>query len=162
MLCVALDQISVIQWTWLADANIILGPEHCTTMKHIFKYLRRTRLYMLIYGGSDLIPVGYTDSDSNFMSNMDSRKSTFGYVFTLKGAIVNWRSIKQQCIADSTTKVEYVTAIEAAKEAIQLRKFLLELCVVPQTQLPIILCCYNNWSITQSKDPMNHKGGKHI
>ena len=47
----------------------------------MFKYLRRTRDYMLPYGGLDLISVDYIDSD--FMSNMDSRKSTFGYVFTL-------------------------------------------------------------------------------
>ena len=36
---------------------------------------------------SDLIPVDYTDSD--FMSDMDSRNSTFRYVFTLGGEAVN-------------------------------------------------------------------------
>ena len=36
---------------------------------------------MVIYGCSYLILVGYTD----FMSDMDSRKSTFGYVFTRVG-----------------------------------------------------------------------------
>ena len=48
--------------------------EYCTAMKHIFKYLRRTKDYMLTYKGSDLISVDYTDLD--FMSDMDSRKST--------------------------------------------------------------------------------------
>ena len=47
-------------------------------MKHIFKYMGRTRDYMLTYGGSDLISVDYTDS--NFMSDIDSRKSTSIYV----------------------------------------------------------------------------------
>ena len=41
------------------------GAEHWTAVKHIFKYLRRTRDYMLINRGSYLIPVSYTDS--NFM-----------------------------------------------------------------------------------------------
>ena len=53
-------------------------------MKYIFKYLRITRNYMLTYGGSYLISVGYIDSD--FMSNIDSRKSVFGYVFTIRGS----------------------------------------------------------------------------
>ena len=46
---------------------------------------------------------------------MDFKKSTFGYVFTLGGAAINWRSIKQQCIADSTTEVEYKAITKATK-----------------------------------------------
>ena len=71
---------------------------------------------MLICGGSDLITVSYTNSD--FMPNMDSRKSTSGYVFTYRGTAINWRSIEQQCIDYSTTEAEYVVAIEEAKEAV--------------------------------------------
>ena len=76
-------------------------PEHWTTVKHILKYLRRTKDYMLMYGGDELIPIGYTDLD--FISNKDLRKLTFGHVFTLGGGSISWRSIKQKCIADSTT-----------------------------------------------------------
>ena len=43
------------------------------------------------YSG-DLVPIGYTDSD--FQSDKYSRKSTSGYVFTLKGGAIVWRSIK--------------------------------------------------------------------
>ena len=32
--------------------------EYWTTVKHILKYLRRTKDYMLMYGGDELIPVG--------------------------------------------------------------------------------------------------------
>ena len=59
------------------------GPEHWTTVKHILKYLRRTKDYMLMYGRDELILVGYTDSD--FMSDNDSRKLTSGHLFTLRG-----------------------------------------------------------------------------
>ncbi|PON67522.1 hypothetical protein TorRG33x02_264290 [Trema orientale] len=34
-----------------------------TVVKHILKYLRRTKDYMLVYSSTDLTPVGYTDSD---------------------------------------------------------------------------------------------------
>ena len=48
--------------------------KHWEVVKHILKYLRRTRDYMLVYHCEDLIPIGYTDSD--FQSNLDFRKST--------------------------------------------------------------------------------------
>ena len=39
------------------------GLNHWVVVKHIFKYLRRTRDCMLVYFGEDLTPVGYTDAD---------------------------------------------------------------------------------------------------
>ena len=47
------------------------GMGHWILVKHILKYLRRTRDYMLVYSGGDLNPIGYTDSD--FQSDIDSR-----------------------------------------------------------------------------------------
>ena len=129
-------------------------------VKHIFKYLRRTKDYMFIYGDDELIPVGYTDSD--FMSDKDSRKSTSKHLFTLGGGTVNWRSIKQKCIIDSTTEVEYVAACEDVKESVWLKKFLMELEVVPELLSPITLYCDNSGAVAQSKEPRNHKKGKHI
>ena len=72
-------------------------------------------------GSRDSIPagsyhIGYTNSV--FQSYRDSRKSTLGYVFTLGGGVISWKSIKQSCIADSTMEAEYVFACEVAKEAI--------------------------------------------
>ncbi|KAL4035546.1 hypothetical protein IC575_004248 [Cucumis melo] len=110
---------------------------HWTAVKNILKYLRRTRDYMLVYGSKDLILTGYTDSD--FQTNRDSRKSTSSSVFTLNGGTVVWRSIKQECIADSTMEVEYVTACEAAKKAVWLRKFLTDFEVVSNMSKPITL-----------------------
>ena len=118
------------------------GREHWTAVKHILKYLRRTRDYMLVYHGDELTPIGYTDS--NFQSDADLRKSTFGYVFTLGGVAVSWRSIKQSCIVDSTMEAEYVDASEATKEVVWLRKFLMELGVLAKVVDPMILYCDNS------------------
>ena len=51
-----------------------LGEEHWIAVKHILKYLRRTRNYMLLYSSGSLETIGYTDSD--FQGDIDSRKST--------------------------------------------------------------------------------------
>ena len=39
------------------------GPAHWTSIKHILKYLIRTKDYMLVYFGADLNLVGYMDSN---------------------------------------------------------------------------------------------------
>ena len=105
------------------------GEEHWTAVMHIFKYLRRTRDYMLVYHDESLEPVGYTDSD--FQSNIDSRKSTSRYVFTFGGGAISWRTVKQSSIVDSTIEAKYIAALEAAKESMWLKNFLVDLEVVP-------------------------------
>ena len=52
------------------------SEEHWIAVKHIFKYLRRIRDYMLVFQDESLVPIGYTDSD--FQSDRESRKSTSG------------------------------------------------------------------------------------
>ncbi|RVW14668.1 Retrovirus-related Pol polyprotein from transposon TNT 1-94 [Vitis vinifera] len=136
------------------------GLDHWVAVKHILKYLRRTRNYMLVYSGRELIPIGYTDSD--FQSDRDSRKSTSEAVFTLGGGAIIWRSVKQTCVADSTMEAEYVAACEAAKEAVWLREFLKELEVVPNMHEPIRLYCDNSGAVANAKEPRNHRKGKHI
>ena len=101
-----------------------LGPKHWEVVKHILKYLRRTKDFMLVYHCEDLIPIGYTDSD--FQSNLDFKKSTSDCVFTLRGGAISWRSVKQFCIADFTMEAEYVATCEVVKEAVWLKKFLFD------------------------------------
>ena len=120
---------------------------------------------MLVYHDDELAPIGYTDS--NFQLDANLRKSTSRYVFTFGGAVVNWRSIKQSCIAESTMEaeymeVEYVVASEVAKEAVWLKKFLMELGIIAKAVDPMILCCDNNGVVAQAKEPRNHKKGKHF
>ena len=136
------------------------GLDHWVAVKHILKYLKRTRDYMLVYSGEDMILKGYTDS--GFQTDVDSRKSTSGSVFTLGGGAIVWRSIKQSCIADSTMEAEYVAACEAAKEAVWLHKFLGDLEVVPDMDKPLTLYCDNSGAVGNSKEPRSHKRGKHI
>ena len=51
---------------------------------------------MLMYDAKDLIFIGYTDSV--FQTDIDSKKSTSGFIFALTGGAIIWRSIKQGCI----------------------------------------------------------------
>ena len=136
------------------------GEEHWIAVKRILKYLRRTRDYMLVYSNGSLETIGYTNS--YFQRDIDSRKSIFGYMFTLNGRAICWKSVKQTCIADSTTEAEYVAAFEVAKEAVWLKKFLMDLQVIPSADRPITLYCDNSGVVAQSKELRYHKKQKHI
>ena len=64
-----------------------LGEEHWTSMKCILKYLRRTKDMLLIFSNGELLIHGYTDS--NFISDIDDRKSTSGSLFVCNGGANN-------------------------------------------------------------------------
>ena len=138
----------------------ILGLDHWVAMTYILKYLSRTRNYMLVYSGRDLIPIGYTDFD--FQSDKDSHKPTCGSVFTLSGGAIVWRNIKQSYIVDSTMEVDYIAVYEAVKEAVWLRNFLTDLKVVPNIDKHLTLYCDNNRAVANSKESRSHKRFKYI
>jgi len=72
----------------------------------------------LCYDSTDICLHEYVDSD--FACDVDSQKSTAGYVFTLGSRAVSWASRLQKIVALSTTEAEYVAATEACKELIWL------------------------------------------
>jgi len=55
-------------------------------------------------------------SDSDWASDIDSRKSTSGYVFTLGGGPISWQSHRQTTIALSSTEAEYIACASTTKE----------------------------------------------
>ena len=75
---------------------------------------------------------------------------------------MSWRSMKQSSIADSTMEAEYIAASEAAKEAVWLKNFLLDLGVVPSVQSAITIYYDNSEAVANSKEHRNHKRGKYI
>ncbi|XP_061336490.1 secreted RxLR effector protein 161-like [Gastrolobium bilobum] len=134
---------------------------HWTAVKIILKYLRRTKELFLVYGGSNELKVkGFTDAI--FQSDKDYCKSQLGFIYTLNGGAVSWKSSKQETTIDSTTEAEYIAALEAAKEAVWIKKFVAELGVVPSIVDPIPLYCDNTSAIAQGKEPQSHQRSKHV
>ena len=67
---------------------------HSKTTKRIRQYVRDTIQFGIHYssGGTPLL-VGFTDS--NWTGDLDDRKSTAGYVFSLGSGPVTWACKKQ-------------------------------------------------------------------
>ena len=81
MLCTRPDICFIVGMVARYQSNP--GQGHWTAIKNILKYLKRTKVYALVYNAAELCPLGYTDSD--FQADQDSRKSTSGYVFNIGG-----------------------------------------------------------------------------
>jgi hypothetical protein len=68
---------------------------HWTAVKNILKYFIRTKDVFLVYGGEEELTVmGYTDA--SFQTDKDDSKSQSGFVFTLNGDAISWKSSKQE------------------------------------------------------------------
>ncbi|RVW99369.1 Retrovirus-related Pol polyprotein from transposon TNT 1-94 [Vitis vinifera] len=100
---------------------------------------------------------GYVDVD--FVGDIDSRKSTTGFVFTLGGTSISWASNLQKIVTLSTTEAEYVATTEAEKEMIWLYGFLDEL---GKKQEMGILQSDSQSAIFLAKNSAFHSKSKHI
>ena len=76
----------------------------------------------LCYQGDDLKLHGHSDVD--WASDLDKRKSTTGYMYTLGGGAISWGSKKQTSTAMSMAEAEHIACITAVQEAVWLRNFL--------------------------------------
>jgi hypothetical protein len=74
----------------------------------VVRYLVGTVDYGLTFGGSSETLVGYCDGD--YAKDLDSRRSTTGYVFLMFGGVVSWSSRLQPTVAVSTVEAEYLSA----------------------------------------------------
>ena len=133
------------------------GKLHWEAVKWIFRYLRGTMGKALCFKGGDTILTGYVDAD--LAENVDIRRSTTGYVYTLGGTAVSWGSQLQKIVALSTTEAEYVAVTEASKEMVWLQSFLEEL---GKKQEDNVLYCDSQSAIHLAKNPSFHSRTKHI
>ena len=78
--------------------------------------------YGILYSGFPPMLEGY--NDANWISYSNEIKSTIGYVFTLGGGVVAWKSSKQTLIVTFTMKSEFIGLEFANKETEWLRNFL--------------------------------------
>ena len=100
---------------------------------------------------------GYVDAD--FAGDIDSRKSTTGFVFTLGDTAISWASNLQKIVTLSTIEAKYVAATEAGKEMIWLYGFLDEL---GKKQEMGILHSDSQSAIFLAKNSAFHSKSKHI
>ena len=132
------------------------GKNHWEALVRVLRYLKYTITYGLHYTRYPPVLEGY--SDANWISDNIETKSTSGYVFTLGGAAVSWKSSKQTCIERSTLESEFIALDKAAEEAEWLRNFLEDIPVWPKPVTAI--CIYCDSMATQARAKSNIYNGK--
>ena len=107
---------------------------HWKSLERVMRYLKGTASYGIHYTGYPRVLEGY--SYSKWISYADEIKATSGYVFTLGGGAVSWKSCKQTILTRSTMEAELTALDTATVEAEWLRELLMDL---PMVEKPIPL-----------------------
>ena len=145
---------------------------HLNAAKNLLRYLKGTKDLVISYGVpltgliSDivkdipydpLLPLGFSDSD--FASDKVTSKSTYGYLFTVAGGPVSWKSKRSSTIVLSTMEAESDALTEAIRETQWLRNLYSELN--RPIKSPTLVLEDNQSTIKAAKDPALHSRTKH-
>jgi hypothetical protein len=91
-----------IAFTVSALSRYLAKPtdQHLLAAKRVLRSLRGSSDLVLVYRG-DLRPlIGYTDAD--WGGDMDTRRSTSGYLFNIGSGAISWSSKRQPTVALSS------------------------------------------------------------
>ena len=137
------------------------GSDHWSALKWLMRYMKgASDIGILFDGGKEVSGdalVGWPDSD--FAGNVDTRRSQSGYVFTLYGAAVSWKSSQQAVVALSTTEAEFMALTAAVKESYWLRGILGDFGVAQES---VAIGCDNNSALFLAKHQVYHERSKYI
>jgi hypothetical protein len=143
----------------LGRFSINPGEVHLTAAKRVLRYLKGTKHWKIRFDGNKALTlVGFTDSD--WGGDLDTQRSTSGYVFKMCGAPVSAKSKGQKMVCLLSTEAEYVAGSKAAQDAAYLRLMLADLGF--EQQEPTILYEDNEGCIAFSQNPGSRDRTRHI
>ena len=175
LLYLAINTRPDIGFQVIAISRFLEKPQgqHITAAKHILHYLRGTTDFGITYKGSgsgqsklrdlndpkhSLKLIGFADSD--WAGDIDTRRSTTGWVYFLAGGPVCWSSMLQKAHALSSAEAEYYSLGSAAQEAVWLRAFLNQLGFTQDEATEIKED--NQGAILLAKNDVFHNRTRHI
>jgi len=135
--------------------------EHYKAAKHLLQYITGTTDLCLTFDGTggERLALGYADAD--WGGDLDTRRSTTGYVFKVFGGVVAWKSKRQSTVALSTMEAEYMSSADSARQAVWLRLWLEDIGLgLGNDPLPILND--NIGAIALAKNPVSQDKSKHI
>ena len=142
----------------LARFNTYPNFRACKALVRLLIYLRSTPKVGIQFRNDDLNLFAYSDAD--WAGDLDTRRSTTGYIVYAAGGPIAWQSKLQSTIAVSTMEAEYNSAFAAIQELIWLKGVLKEIGI--SIDDPITLHMDAKSAIALAKNPMHHKRSKHI
>ena len=135
------------------------STDHWSGVKRILRYIKGTLNYGLKFSGNGISLKGYSDAD--WAGDLDTRRSTSGYIFQIGDSTVSWSSKRQTTVAKSSTEAEYVALSYATQEAVWLRKLLHSVGMISLDD-PTTIYEDNIGAIELSRNAKFHNRTKHI
>ena len=142
----------------LARFNSCPTYQACKAAIRVLCYVRETSSLGLNFCSDNLDLTCLSDSD--WAGDIDTRRSTTGYVVFAAGAPIAWCSKLQTTVAISSMEAEYMAAFFAVQEVVWLRGVLIEMDLDYSQPVPLLID--NQSAIRLAKNPMYHKRSKHI
>ena len=138
------------------------GDTHLAAAYRVLAYVRGTVNQGINFHDPGIdkrnILSGWVDSD--FASDIDTRKSVTGYLLSLNGGPISWKAARQGGVTLSSSEAEFVAASQAGKEVLYLRA-LLKGFACPQAR-PTEIWEDNASCILMSENPTNRERSRHV
>ena len=93
---------------------------------------------------------------------MDDSKATSGYIFSIAGGAVSWKSNKQTILAQSTMESELIALATASEEASWLRNFLADTPLWERPTPVILIHCDSTAAISRVHNRYYNGKSRHI
>ncbi|KAH9780501.1 hypothetical protein KPL71_008103 [Citrus sinensis] len=123
------------------------------------RYVPELRRNLISLGTVDQSGCSIKAENGRFAGDLDNRRSTTSFVFTMYGGAVSWKASLQSVVALSTTEAEYIGLTEAVKEAKWIRGIISELGLIQDT-IPIY--CDSSSAIQLSRNSKYDERTKHV
>ena len=128
------------------------GAKHWQGITRVLKYLRFTHDYRLHYTRYPVVLKEY--NDANRISNVKDSKSRSGYVFTLGGAVVSWKSSKQTLISKYTMESKFIALDKCGEDVEWLHHFLEDIIRWTKHVPQICIHCDSQSAIGRAQNSM--------
>ena len=138
------------------------GEAHLAAAYRVLAYVKGTLHQGLSWhdpgAGSRNKLSGWVDSD--FASDVDTRKSMTGYLMVLNGGPISWKASRQGGVTLSSSEAEFVAASQAGQEVLYLRALLKGFAYLQHG--PTEIWEDNASCILMSENPTNRERSRHV
>nr|GEW29954.1 zinc finger, CCHC-type [Tanacetum cinerariifolium] len=134
--------------------------QHWKAITRVFKYLRCTMNYFLLFVGYPSVLEAY--SDASWINHVEDSSSTSGWVFLLGEGAISWAFKKQTCITGSTMESEFVALAATGKEAEWLKNLIHEISIWLKPIAPISIRCDSAPTMARAYSQIYNRKSRHL
>ena len=142
----------------LARHSVTTSYKACQAVLRVIAYVKHTSAIGIQFNDRKLNLHAFSDAD--WAGDLDSRRSTTGYVVFAAGGPIAWQSKLQSTVAASTMEAEYMAAFNAIQECVWIKGVMDEIGL--SLDRPITLFMDSKSALCLANNPMYHKRSKHI